>query len=865
MLTDVFSTDDRRRPLGLAVIFLIFVFPVLLIAALSYLSTQRDLSATEYSRKQSIAYLTATIVKEKLDRMVDIGLSLSTRVRFRQLVVDANWQQAIEILAEVPKDFPFIERVFLSDPEGNLMADRPELPGVVGKNFAHRDWYQGVSKNWRPYISEVYQRAAEPKYNVIAISVPVTSQETRRVHGILVLQIPLDMFLEWTRNIEVGPSGFVYFVDRKGQLIAHPNFPPQEKIVDFLDVPVVQKVLRGERGIDVQVNPIEKEERIAAFEPVPGYGWGVVATQPTATAFAPQKAELKRLVVVYGFIILLSAFFAYVIFSAMAERKTFEEQLERKNRELKQQSLRVEEASRLKSEFLANMSHELRTPLNGIIGFAEMMHDARLGPVSEQHKEYLGDILTSAEHLLKLINDVLDLSKVEAGRMEFHPESLSLEKLARETCDIVRTLSARKRLKLETHIDPETDSVALDPAKLKQVLYNYLSNAIKFTPDGGRITVRAAPESANEFRLEVEDTGAGIKPEDMGKLFTEFQQLHAPHATEYKGTGLGLALTKKIVEAQGGRVGVSSVLGQGSVFFAVLPRRFEPAGARVETAEAKPAPATEPGRPTILVIEDDPKDQSWLVESVVGAGYNVEVAGNGTKALALCSRQTFDAITLDLMLPDMNGWDLLRKLRNDSLNQATPVIVVTVIADKAAAVGYRIEEFLTKPVTASDLIAAMKRIGIVQGRSQKILCIDDDPHSLKLAETALHNASYAPLCHIDAQDALRWLKKERPAAVILDLLMPGMDGFEFLERFHRIKDTHRIPILVWTVKDLTNEDRSRLQASVQAIVTKGPNGTAQLLEELGIHIGLAASGKTAVKNPGIRAEREDHTEEVKHL
>jgi PAS domain S-box-containing protein len=231
----------------------------------------------------------------------------------------------------------------------------------------------------------------------------------------------------------------------------------------------------------------------------------------------------------------------------------------------------LEETNRLKSEFLANMSHELRTPLNGIIGFSEMMYDGRLGPVSEAHQEYLGDILTSARHLLRLINDVLDLTRIEAGKMTFQTEPVELTKLIWETCGIVRAVAAKKRLRIETCIDPEIDIVQLDPDKLKQVLYNYLSNAIKFTPDDGWITVRTAPHGQSAFRIQVEDTGIGIRPEDLGKLFVEFQQLDSTLTKKYQGTGLGLALTKKIVEAQGGQVGVNSVYGKGSTFFAILP------------------------------------------------------------------------------------------------------------------------------------------------------------------------------------------------------------------------------------------------------------------------------------------------------
>ncbi|HEX4997515.1 MAG TPA: PAS domain S-box protein [Terriglobia bacterium] len=261
---------------------------------------------------------------------------------------------------------------------------------------------------------------------------------------------------------------------------------------------------------------------------------------------------------------------------AEQDRANLERQLRRKNIALERETRRALEASRMKSEFLANMSHELRTPLNGIIGFAEMMHDEVIGPVDAEHKEFLDDILTSARHLLQLINDILDLSKVEAGKMEFQPEDIDLRVTIGEIHGILKSLSNKRQLSVETTVDPRIKSVHLDPRKLKQVLYNYLSNAIKFTPEGGHIWIRATLESANAFRIEVQDTGIGIKREDLDQLFTEFHQLDSSASKRYQGTGLGLALTKRIAEAQGGRVGVESVLGEGSTFYVVLPFSSQP-------------------------------------------------------------------------------------------------------------------------------------------------------------------------------------------------------------------------------------------------------------------------------------------------
>ena len=255
--------------------------------------------------------------------------------------------------------------------------------------------------------------------------------------------------------------------------------------------------------------------------------------------------------------------------------KRMEEQLRGRNRQLEEQIRLVREADRAKSTFLANMSHELRSPLNSIIGFAELLYDGKLGAVSDPHKEYLGDILQSSQQLLRLVNDVLDLAKVETGKIEFLPEPVALEKLFQEVAHVLQAAASKKNIRMEMDVAPGIGRVVADAARLKQILYNYLSNALKFTPEGGRVVARARLEPPDHFRLEVEDNGIGIPAGDAGRLFVEFQQLENGAAKRFEGSGLGLALTKRIVEAQGGRVGVRSTPGQGSTFYVVLPRGFQ--------------------------------------------------------------------------------------------------------------------------------------------------------------------------------------------------------------------------------------------------------------------------------------------------
>ncbi len=400
-----------------------------------------------------------------------------------------------------------------------------------------------------------------------------------------------------------------------------------------------------------------------------------------------------------------------------AEERVRGEEIRRRSAALEMQNRRIQEANRLKSEFLANMSHELRTPLNAIIGFAELLHDGAVPAGSPQHKEFLGDILASGKHLLQLINDVLDLAKVEAGKLEFRPEKVEVQRVVSEISSILRTHLAAKRVRLELDIDPTIGELFLDPARLKQIAYNYLSNAIKFSSPDARVILKIAAEGPDMMRLSVTDEGIGISEVDQARLFVEFQQLEAGFAKRHQGTGLGLALTKRLVEAQGGTVGVESVVGKGSTFFAVIPRRVEALNEIAISRAVTRDRSHRKGASAVLVVEDDASDQDQLVKALSRAGYDVDVATTGAQALAKWRARPFDAVTIDLLLPDMSGLDVLGALRGDPRATGIPIIVVTVVPDTNVLAGFQVHEVLHKPLDAKSLVDSLQRAGVASERA----------------------------------------------------------------------------------------------------------------------------------------------------
>ncbi len=495
---------------------------------------------------------------------------------------------------------------------------------------------------------------------------------------------------------------------------------------------------------------------------------------------------------------------------------------------LESENRQIQEANRLKSQFLANMSHELRSPMNAIIGFSDLLYleNPQIEPAKQ--RQYIGHIRTSGRHLLQLINDVLDLSKVESGKFEFFPEPVELPAVINEVTTVLFTQIQRKRLQVDVATAPAFKQVTIDPARLKQALYNYLSNAIKFTPEQGRISVRVVADVRGFFRIEVEDTGIGIAESDLPRLFVEFQQLDASYTKRHQGTGLGLSLTRRMVEAQGGSVGVRSVLGKGSVFYLTLP--VSPEVLSVESSESELA-LSEQGVQW-LVIEDNPEDQARIAGVLSESGYPVDVASSVEQALLRAGQKGYDVVSLDLMSGSPGGLDVLAEIRERSRGKASSVAAITLNALAGGTAAFSIADVLAKPLRAEEIVAALRRFGLVDRPEVNVMVVDDDPVALALMRATLDDCGVASVTFLDGRQALRELDDHAPAAIVLDLLMPGFSGFEVLDELLAMPRWRDVPVFIWTNMVLSDSEYDLLALSAATILRKGGGGVELLVERL---------------------------------
>ena len=537
-------------------------------------------------------------------------------------------------------------------------------------------------------------------------------------------------------------------------------------------------------------------------------------------------------------ILIFILFFVYRMFRTYMRASQLHEQ------KLAQAMVSAEEANRAKSEFLANMSHELRTPMNAILGYSEMLIEEAEDLQQEDFIPDLKKINQAGTHLLALINDILDLSKIESGKMEAFAEEIDINTLIDEVSGTTQPLMEKNNNTLSIERGKELGKAHQDLTKLRQTLFNLLSNAAKFTHDG-TITLHAnriEQAGVDWLTLAVSDTGIGIAADKIEHVFKEFTQADGSTTRDYGGTGLGLAISRRFCQLLGGDLNVHSELGEGSTFSiripAILPEEHDlhpsadiVATADIAEAELESLRKAVPGS-TILVIDDDPEACEIIERYLTKDGYSVATATSGEQGLRLAHEIQPAAITLDVMMPDMDGWSVLRVLKADPALRAIPVIMLSMIDDRTRGYSLGAVDYLTKPVDREQLNKTLSRYYCAEEDTCPVLLVEDDTETREVMARTLVKAGWTVSEAGNGQEALDIMSGLHPRLILLDLMMPVMDGFDFLTVMRARPEWRHIPVIVITAKDLTADDRNRLTGRVEEIVEKSAYTHEQLLQHV---------------------------------
>jgi signal transduction histidine kinase/DNA-binding response OmpR family regulator len=776
---------------------------------------------------------------------------------------------------------PAVLQLYVGSLNGRAVAAAPTA--AVGADYSVWNYVKEVLNPSRigPKYSDVVRSQGDTSVSAVIIAVPILDPQ-RNLIGFLAGTVNLSEVQRLSNYSRIGVNGQAVVVDRRGRVIAHPREDWRLEAKDLSAEAIFQQSLGQVNGVSWYTDLDGNEPRAAGFATVPVVGWKVWISQPVAdlrTELTPLiLSTLEWLLVaivlalVLGFIaaawitrpvveltraarrIAQGDFVTPVVvrerfaakemrelahtFNQMARQLsgaylTLEEKVSQRTSELQSANQELARANKLKSEFLANVSHELRTPLSAIIGFSQILLDGIDGPVNEEQLQDITQVNKSGQSLLSLINQILDLSKIEAGKMELSLERVELPVLISAVLDSISPLAQEKGLRVDTRFPPGLPAVEADAARLKQILINLLSNAVKFT-DRGHIEVIAQP-SGRMVRIAVKDTGIGISREAQKLIFDEFVQGDGSSTRRHGGTGLGLSIVRKLVEMHGGAITVISEPGMGSTFTFTVPA-WATGQAAVTPLQPRPLRRPNQGLPgtAILVVDDDPSVRQLIARHLEQEGWKTVQASNATDALQLARESRPMLITLDIMMPDASGWWVLEKLKEDPQTAGIPVLVVTIVEDQRLVFALGASDYLGKPYDRSALIAKIHRL-LPRLEGKRVLVVDDDPEARAMLAKILKEEQAELVLAAGGDEAMSLIAQTPPDLVLLDLMMPGMSGFEMVARLRAQPGGANIPVMIVSAKELTAEDVLTLNGHVQRFVAKGsiePEGLTNAVRQL---------------------------------
>ena len=649
------------------------------------------------------------------------------------------------------------------------------------------------------------------------------------------------------RNTQILSHGFVVLLDHRGI----PRFQTRG-----IKSSVVQSIVSkyDPDGPAVQALPGDYEVRAKAFQP---WNFTILAViyRPDVNGLALQYAwgilGLSAFVILA--VLILSWVYGQQLSRALIAGQISSRQAESERLKANLARDEAEQANRAKSAFLANMSHELRTPMNAIIGYSEMLIEEADELEPAEFVPDLKKVLAAGKHLLGLINDVLDLSKIEAGKTTIYLEEFSVFSVVEDVIATVNPLIAKNDNQLELSIQPGIGLMCADLTKVRQCLLNLLSNASKFTEKGTitlQVIAQPLPEAdgldllqragEEQIAFAVSDTGIGMTPDQLGKLFESFTQADDSTTRKYGGTGLGLAISRRFSRLMGGDITVSSVSGEGSTFTLVVPRGVVTQGVADTPKEGSadlPAPQVAP-RATVLVIDDDPSVRDLAGRALVHQGYAVHTAASGVEGLALARQLRPDVITLDVLMPGMDGWTVLQQLKADPELAPIPVVMMSMLDETDLAQSLGAAASVSKPVGSqklNDLLAGI--IATKTEEASRLLVVEDEPANAELLRRMLEKNGWLVDHAGNGLEALALVASRRPRLILLDLMMPEMDGMAFLEELRRNPLADNIPVLVVTAQTLSADDRARLHGRVSEVLAKGTFTAESLTAQINAILG----------------------------